>query len=209
MAEGRSKTWEELHQEGMGPTQEAFLELVERTQHTLHYCPQVIWGNLQTPDYVRAMLRLVVDFLEVPDDIEAGVRARTARAELIGKGDRTYHVLLGQDALRTNIGGPEVMRGQLTRLLEAFDLPGLKLGIIPDRAERYVFPGNSFGIFDGVRVEIELFGDSPTLTDEKQVAAYQKAFRLLERSAVYGAEAKAIVSAELNALGDPDRGWGP
>ena len=144
MSTGPSKPWSELHQEGMGPTQEAFLDLVRQTKDSQHYCQNIIWGNLQTPEYVRAILRLVVDFHGFPDDIEAGVTARTARAELIGTDDRTYHVLLGQSALRSNIGGTAVMRGQLDRLLDSFDLPGLTLGVIPDRAHLDIYPGNSF-----------------------------------------------------------------
>ncbi|MBT2396234.1 DUF5753 domain-containing protein [Streptomyces sp. ISL-100] len=184
----------------MGPTQEAFLELVRQTKDTKQYCQYIIWGNLQTPEYVRAVLRLVVDFHSFPDDIEDGVTARTARAALIGTGGRTYHVLLGESALRRNIGGVTVMRGQLNRLLEAFDLPGLKLGVIPDRAQLDIYPGNSFGIFDGTRVEIENFADSPTSTDPEQVATYGRAFELLARGAVYGGEASAMVQSELRAL---------
>ncbi|MFD6436109.1 DUF5753 domain-containing protein [Streptomyces venezuelae] len=201
--EGNARTWDELHQEGMGPTQEAFLDLVKETKETKHYCPDVIWGSLQTPEYVRAMLTLVVDFLETPRDIEAGVKARTSRAELFGKDERTYKTLLGEQALRCNIGGSDVMRGQLSRVLESFTLPGVTLGIVPSRARLHVFPGNSFGIFDGKRVEVELFGESPTLTDAAQIQLYQKAFGLLERSAVYGEDAKALVRAELAALGRP------
>jgi hypothetical protein len=197
---GPSKPWSELHQQGMGPTQEAFLDLVRQTKNSQHYCPNVIWGNLQTPDYVRAMLSLVVDFHGFPDDIEAGVTARTARADLIGTGDRTYHVLLGESALRRNIGGSAVMRGQLERLRDSFDLPGLKLGVIPDRAQLDIYPGNSFSIFDGERLELENFGDSPTHTDHQQITTYQRAFELLARGAVYGDEARTLVQTELGVL---------
>ncbi|MEB8337346.1 DUF5753 domain-containing protein [Streptomyces endophyticus] len=196
-----TKTWDELHQEGMGPTQEAFLDLVRQTREAKHYCPDVVWGNLQTPDYVRAMLTLVVEYMEIPRDIEAGVRARTARAELFGKDGRTYHTLLGEQALRSNIGGADVMRGQLHHILDSFTIPGVTLGIIPSRAELHVFPGNSFGIFDRKRVEVELFGQSPTHTEKDQVERYERAFNLLKRSAVYGEDAKAVVRAELDALG--------
>ncbi|MEU5772455.1 DUF5753 domain-containing protein [Streptomyces venezuelae] len=198
---GSAKTWDELHREGMGPTQQAFLDLVRETKETKHYCPDVIWGSLQTPEYVRAMLTLVADFLDTPRGIEAGVEARTARAELFGKDGRTYKALLGEQALRCNIGGSSVMRGQLNRVLESFALPGVSLGIIPSRARLHVFPGNSFGIYDGQRVEVELFGEAPTLTDDAQVRIYEKAFGLLERSAVYGEEAKTLVGTELAALG--------
>ncbi|WP_327223332.1 DUF5753 domain-containing protein [Streptomyces platensis] len=57
-----------------------------------------------------------------------------ARAQYVGPEDRTFHILLGEQALNTHLGGPEVMRGQLRRLLDAMDLPGLSLGIIPARA---------------------------------------------------------------------------
>ncbi|MEV3855520.1 DUF5753 domain-containing protein [Streptomyces sp. NPDC050095] len=195
-----TKPWDELHQQGMGPTQEAFLDLVRQSRETKHYCPDVIWGNLQTPEYVRAMLTLVVDYLGTPRDIEAGVQARTARAQLFGRDGRTYHTLLGEQALRSNIGGTDVMRNQVRRVLDSFDLPGVTLGLIPSRAQLQVFPGNSFGIFDGKRVEIELFGQSPTHTAEDQIQRYERAFTLLEHSAVYGEEAKAIVRAELAYL---------
>ncbi|MER6050598.1 DUF5753 domain-containing protein [Streptomyces sp. NPDC001793] len=201
---GESNEWDTLLQQGMGPTQQAFLDLVRRTKDTKHYCANVIWGDVQTPDYVRAMLRLVVDFHGTPDDIEAGVEGRIARARLIGQEGRTYHVVLDQEALRTNIGGSDVMRAQLVRLLESFDLPGLKLGVIPDRAERYVYPGHSFGIFDGKRVEIELYGECPTRTDQQEIDAYERAFSLLERSAVYGDVAKALIREELAVLGAPE-----
>ncbi|WP_411121589.1 DUF5753 domain-containing protein [Streptomyces sp. x-19] len=196
--------WDDLLRHGVGPTQQAFLDLVRSTKDTKNYCANVIWGNLQTPDYVRAMLRLVADFHGTPGDIEAGVQGRTARAELIGAEGRTYHVILAQAALRTNIGGREVMRGQLVRLLESYELPGLKLGVIPDRAEQHVYPGHSFGIFDGKRVEIELYGGAPTHTEPDQVRVYEEAFRRLERSAVYGDAAKALIRREMAALEGPE-----
>ncbi|MFG2875671.1 hypothetical protein ACGFYU_11810 [Streptomyces sp. NPDC048337] len=58
------------------------------------------------------MLRLVVDFYGTPDDMEAGVAARTARAQYVGQEGRTFHILLGGQALYTNLGGPEVRRSE-------------------------------------------------------------------------------------------------
>ncbi|MEU6026965.1 Scr1 family TA system antitoxin-like transcriptional regulator [Streptomyces tauricus] len=80
------------------------------------------------------MLRLFVHFHRTPDDIEAGVAACRARAQYVGQEDRIFPILLGEQALNTHLGGPEVMRGQLRRLLDAMDLPGLSPGIIPARA---------------------------------------------------------------------------
>ncbi|MEU6991619.1 DUF5753 domain-containing protein [Streptomyces sp. NPDC046465] len=194
------KTWDKARQEGTGPVQDAFLELVRRTQHSHHYCPNIIWGNLQTADYARAVFQRVVDFHETLDDVEEGVVRRTSRAQFLGQGERTYHTLLGEQALRTNLGGAEVMRGQLKRLIGALDVPGLRLGIIPARAELALYPGHAFSIFDGRRVEVENFSAGLTITDEDEVHAYERAFRLLEQSAVYGREARALMETELHAV---------
>jgi hypothetical protein len=192
--------WDELLHEGTGPVQDEFLELVRRTRDSRHYCDNIVWGNLQTADYARAVFRRVVDFHEIPDDVEAGVTRRTARAQFIGRGGRTYHTLLFEQALRTNLGGPEVMRGQLTHLLSALELPGVKLGIIPARAELAVYPGHSFSIFDGLQVEVETFSAGLSITDKDEVSVYEKAFALLERSAVYGREARSLIDTELSAI---------
>lgn len=63
--------WNGLLQQGTGPVQQSFLDLVRNTRDYVGYHPDVVWGNLQTPQYAAAMLRLVIGFHEIPDDIEA------------------------------------------------------------------------------------------------------------------------------------------
>ncbi|WP_245974636.1 Scr1 family TA system antitoxin-like transcriptional regulator [Thermomonospora umbrina] len=53
------------------------------------------------------------------------------RQQYLYRGDRRYNVLLGEQALYTDLGGPDVLRGQLDRLLAVVSLPRLSLGIIP------------------------------------------------------------------------------
>lgn len=193
-----AESWDSLLRQGTGPVQESFLDLVRETRHYVGYSPTVIWGNLQTPQYAEAMLRLVIDFHGTPDDIQAGVAARTARAQYIGQEGRTYHVLLGEQALLTNIGGSEVMRGQLRRLAEAVELPGLRLGIIPARARLLVYPGDGFSVFDDRRVEVEGFRGGETITDPARVAHFRRAFDRLQPSAVYGPAALDLIEDTLH-----------
>ncbi|MEV0640179.1 DUF5753 domain-containing protein [Streptomyces sp. NPDC050619] len=192
--------WDELLHAGTGPVQDEFLELVRRTRDSRHYCNNIVWGNLQTADYARAVFQRVIDFHEIPDDVEAGVVRRTARAQFIGQDGRTYHTLLSEQALRTNLGGTGVMRGQLAHLLAALELPGLQLGVIPARAELALYPGHSFSIFDGAQVGVETFSAGLNVTAEDEVAVYEKAFAMLERSAVYGQEARSLIETELHAI---------
>ncbi|MFD7026643.1 DUF5753 domain-containing protein [Streptomyces sp. NPDC059917] len=186
--------WDDLLRTGTGPVQQTFLDLVRATRDYEGYSPDLVSGLLQTPGYAAAVLRLVVDFYGTPDDVEAGVAARTARARYIGRDGRTFHILLGEQALYTHLGGPEVMRGQLRRLLDATDLPGLSLGIVPARARLLVHPGGGFSIFDDRRVEVEGYRGAETITDEGRVSPFRKAFALLRPSAVYGPAARDLIA---------------
>lgn len=192
-------SWDDLLRSGTGPVQQSFLDLVANTHDYFGYHPDIVWGNLQTPEYATAMLRLVVDFHGIPDDIEAGVAARTARAQYIGQEGRTYHVLLGAQALLTNIGGAEVMRGQLRHLRDATRLPGLTLGIIPAGARLRVYPGDGFSVFDNRRVEVEGYRGAETITDPERLEVFRKAFDLLQPSASYGQEARNLIESALAA----------
>ncbi|MFC8824718.1 DUF5753 domain-containing protein [Streptomyces sp. NPDC057137] len=189
--------WTDLLQQGTGPVQQSFLDLVKNTREYVGYHPNVIWGDLQTPQYAEAMLRLVVGFHEIPDDIEAGVAARTARAQYIGQNGRSYHVLLGEQALLTNIGGADVMRGQLQHLLKATALPGLTLGIVPARAPLRIYPGDGFSLFDDHRAEVEGYRGAETITDPARLQVFRKAFALLQPSAVYGQDALDLIKATI------------
>ncbi|WP_404868489.1 DUF5753 domain-containing protein [Kitasatospora griseola] len=188
--------WPALLKQGTGPTQAAFRTLVAQTHHYRGYSPDLIWGNLQTRDYATEVLRLVVDLHEIPRDIEAGAAERVARAQYLGRDGRTYHVLLGEQALLTGIGGAAVMRPQLEHLLDALSVPGLVLGVIPARARLAVYPGDGFGIFDNNRVEVEGYRGGETITDHR-VPLFHRAHARLAESAVYGDDARALITAAL------------
>ncbi|MFI9332114.1 DUF5753 domain-containing protein [Kitasatospora sp. NPDC052868] len=191
--------WSSLLRRGTGPVQAAFRKLVEQTRHYHGFSPDLVWGNLQTRAYAEEVLRLVVDLHGIPRDIEAGAAERVARAQYIGQDGRTYHVLLGEQALLTGIGGPEVLRPQLEHLLDALSWPGLTLGVIPARARLTVYPGDGFGIFDGSRVEVEGYRGGETITDQR-VPLFHRAFDRLHESAAYGNDAHTLISSALRSL---------
>ncbi|NED88233.1 XRE family transcriptional regulator, partial [Streptomyces sp. SID11233] len=57
---------------------------------------------------------------------------RLARQALMRKRTTTlYSFLVYEAALRTNIGGPEVMRAQLFHMLESSQLPHVTLQVLP------------------------------------------------------------------------------
>ena len=192
--------WRRTLQTGVKVRQQRSSSLYRKTKVFRVYHPTVVWGTLQTAEYAAAAFRQVVDFFEIPDDIDAGVAARMERQQFLYRGDRRYNVILGEQALHTNIGGPDVMRGQLDRLLASISLPRLNLGIIPMRSLYHVWPGSAFVMFDDRMVMVETYSAELTITQPRELALYAKAFVLLHRSAVYGRPARGLIAKALADL---------
>jgi hypothetical protein len=145
------------------------------------------------------MLHQVADFFEIPDDVDRGVAARMERQQFLYKGERKFHVILGEQALYTNLGGPEVLRGQLDRLLAVMTLPRLSLGIIP-RTALQLWPQNGFIMFDDRTVMVETYSAELTVTQPREIALYAKAFAMLQRSAVHGQGVRELISRALDEV---------
>lgn len=193
--------WRRTLKTGTKIRQQHSLDLYEQTRVFRVYQPAVVWGTLQTAAYATAILGQVVDFYGIPDDIDRGVAARMERQQYLYEGDRRYNVLLGEQALYTKVGGPDVLRGQLDRLLAVLTLPRLSLGIIPTRAPYQLWPGNSFIMFDERIVMVETYSAELTINQPHEIALYGKAFAALQRSAVYGRPARDLIARALADLG--------
>jgi transcriptional regulator with XRE-family HTH domain len=91
--------------------------------------PLLIPGMLQTEEYARALLREAFDLSGSRIDRQVQVRAR--RQELL---DRDHppqmFFIVGEAALRQNVGGPAVMRRQLERLAEMAAQPNISVQVM-------------------------------------------------------------------------------
>ncbi|MGW6599453.1 helix-turn-helix domain-containing protein [Streptomyces sp. NPDC055036] len=192
--------WRRQLQGGAAPRQERALPVYAKTKVFRVWHPTVVWGTLQTAEYAAETFKQVIDYYEIPDDTESAVAKRLERQQYLYRGDRIFNVLLAEQALYTNFGGPDVMRGQLDRLLAVMTLPRLSLGIVPRRAEMRIWPGNSFSLFDARLVLVETYSAEFSVTQPREIALYAKAFDLLKASAVYGRAARALIRSALDDL---------
>jgi DNA-binding XRE family transcriptional regulator len=95
------------------------------------YEGQFVPGLLQTDDYMRAVVR-GAHLEESSDEVGRRVRLRMARQILLTReGPPRLWAVVDEAALRRPVGGKEVMRGQLERLIEATKLPNVTLQILP------------------------------------------------------------------------------
>ena len=116
-------------------------------------------------------------------------------------GDHRFAVLVEEAVLRYQVGGPDTMAGQLHHLLETMALPSVSLGVIPfEHGGRRMWTLEGFNIFDSERVSVELLSAAVTVTTPGEVELYTKAFSELTAMAVFGTEARALISAAIDAL---------
>jgi transcriptional regulator with XRE-family HTH domain len=181
--------------------QKVSVTLAEQTKLFRAYDPTVIYGMLQTAEYAREIMRYGIKFHQIPDDLDEGVAVRMERQQFLYRGDRRFLVVLGEQALRTNVGGRDTMIGQLDRLLAVTGLPNVSLRIIPARAQMSLAPANAFIIFDERLVMIETYSAELTITQPREISLYLKAFSWLSDSAVQGREAAALILQALDEFG--------
>jgi transcriptional regulator with XRE-family HTH domain len=200
-AEGMYVEWRRLQRSGMKRLQETRVSLYEETRLFRFYCSQFMPWPLQTPGYMRAVLSAFAEFHDAPRDIDEAITARAARSRLLYEGDHRFAILLEESVLHDRIADDGVMAGQLGQLLEGISLPSVSLGVIPSNVRRRLWTMETFSIYDDKRVFIELLSAGVTVTQPREIALYIKGFTELAAHAVFGGEARALITAALRGLG--------
>ncbi|MEV4826949.1 DUF5753 domain-containing protein [Micromonospora sp. NPDC049257] len=139
--------------------------------------PCLVPGLLQTEDYARAVFS--AGGLQRDERVEELLALRMSRQAVLGRDDPPECVfVIDESALRRSIGGPAVMDRQLGRLLEAAELPHVRLHVLPLDAGAHVSLGGGF-------VLAELPGSEQVLcldnTARGQIADHPEWIRLMLR----------------------------
>ncbi|WP_274531148.1 MULTISPECIES: helix-turn-helix domain-containing protein [Micromonospora] len=110
------------------------------------YEVQFVPGLLQTREYARAVV-LLGHGAAGPGEIDRRVALRMQRQQLLHRQNPPQlWAVVDEAALRRPIGGAEVMRGQLTALIEATKSPHIRLQVIPFAAGGHAAAGGAFTI---------------------------------------------------------------
>ena len=194
--------WRRLERPGLRREQESAIPLWEHTRQFRIYSPFLVPGPVQTAPYIRALLTAVRDRRPTPvDDIEEAVQVRVAKQHVTYEGDHRFAIVLEENVLRHQIGGPAVLREQLEHLRSAMSLPSVTLGIIPFAADRSPLrPVEMFFLFDDAEVSVELVSGWLRVTQPSEVEMYADAFRRLSEMAVYGGAARALIGQAIDAI---------
>ncbi|MCA1672857.1 MAG: helix-turn-helix transcriptional regulator, partial [Actinobacteria bacterium] len=107
----------------------------------------VLPGLLQTRDYAEAVIT-AAEWEAGPEQIARWVQLRMDRqAVLHGAEPPRVSVIVDEPALRREVGGSGVLRGQLAHLLACTELPHLDLRVLPASLGSHASPNGGFLVF--------------------------------------------------------------
>ncbi|MBD0837337.1 Scr1 family TA system antitoxin-like transcriptional regulator [Streptomyces sp. TRM68416] len=118
-------------------------ELEVRAAEICTFQMGMVHGLLQTPAYVRAVLGALDD-----TDLDDRSAVRLARQRIFEKEQPpVFWLVLSEAALRQEIGGPEVMRGQLAHLTSFENNPRINIQVLPYTAGAHAGLTGSFNLY--------------------------------------------------------------
>lgn len=198
--EAHIRSWRRQLATGQRSVQENWEAETARSQVMRAWEESTVTGLLQTADYARAVLTRYAELHGSTTDTEEAVRVRMRRQDWLYTSGHRLRVIMWEAALRALICPPSVLASQLDRLAGAIGMDTVELGIIPLSASVKIPPGNSFCILDDRIVSAEDWHAELWLDDADSIALYSKAWKTLEESAVYGADAHNVINAARRAL---------
>jgi transcriptional regulator with XRE-family HTH domain len=176
-----------------------YVGLEEEVSELRTYHPELILGLLQTEEYIRAVM---MSGITVPsdDELERRVAVRLKRQERItGPNPAKLWMVVHEGALRSAVGGPEVMHRQLMHLIQMSWANNITIQVLPFSAGSH--PGNDgpFEILgfpepeDPGIVYLQNRQGSLYLEDLADVAAYTEVFDHLRARAVSPDESRVLI----------------
>jgi transcriptional regulator with XRE-family HTH domain len=125
---------------------ETYVGLEQAASVIRSYQVQFVPGLLQTDDYARAVIRLGhPDISDSEIDMRANLRTARQKILTMSEGPKIWAVV-DEAALRRPVGGTQVMRAQVQRLIDLTELPNVTLQVVSFEAGGHAAAGGPFTI---------------------------------------------------------------
>jgi hypothetical protein len=201
--EGKQRGWWSKYADTLAGPYATFIGFEAEASEVLTYEAICVPGLLQTEDYARALFMAGIPVLS-RDVIERRLEVRMERQRLLtGSNPLRVCAILDESLLLRQIGGPDVMCGQLKHLAELSRIPNITIQIEPYSAGTHPGMVGSFTVVrfplpedpDIVYVESiagDIFGDS------EDALWYRDIFDHLRANALSPAESRQRIEQALD-----------
>ena len=192
--------WQRVLRAGMLPHQIELSETDQQTKLYRSFEPGVVPGLLQTPEYARARFSQGATDHQVPNDTNDAVAKRMQRQEMLYRPDKQFHFVITEATLRYRLCPPDILLGQLDRLVSLTSLRNVRLGVIGYEKQYVADPRHGFMIYDDELVRVETYSAELNLRQAHEIALYVSTFEKLAAVSDYGATARAIINRAIADL---------
>jgi Domain of unknown function (DUF5753)/Helix-turn-helix domain len=199
--QSRQRAWWEAYGDVLPDAYETYIGFEAEATAIFNYEAQIVPGLLQTPQYARAVI--AADGVYDDEDVVAQrVQVRLARQAVLTRvPPPRLAVVLDEAALRRAIGGPEVMRHQLSRLVETAELSMVTIQVLPFAAGAHRALAGSF-----IVLELGDDSDHPLVYSEgmtggvfrsrpDELRSYLMSFEALRATALSPKDSSAFIAA--------------
>jgi transcriptional regulator with XRE-family HTH domain len=126
--QAKERGWWQAYTAVMPESFQAYVGLEAEASLIREYAAELVPGLLQTEDYYREFLSTA----PADTDTARKIEVRTTRQQRLTGDDRPqYWAVLNEAVIRRTVGGPEIMRTQLARILELAALQGVTIQVLP------------------------------------------------------------------------------
>ncbi|MGH3479072.1 MAG: helix-turn-helix domain-containing protein [Pseudonocardiaceae bacterium] len=163
----------------------------------------VVPGLLQTEDYARALLNTLSTADEDATDRHVKLRMRRQRRLYTDEDPLLVHMVIDEAVLYRSVGGKQVMRGQLKRLLDDAQRPNITVQVLPFSIGAHRAVDGSFVVLafpdsdDNDLVYIEGHLGDLYLEKERDVQVYEQMFDVLVDTCMSSEQSARLVTRIL------------
>ncbi len=188
----RKRGWWEKQDEGVAVPKwfSLYLGLEQGASEIYAWETQLIPGLLQTKDYAHAVIGSATAE-QSTEEIEKLVNVRLARQSILAGNEAIrFWAVLDETALRREVGGREVMREQIERILTVSSYPRVTVQVLPQPSGIHEGMLGSFSILgfpapsDPGAIYIEYRTGAVYLEQPSEIKAHQIAFEHLRIAAL-------------------------
>jgi transcriptional regulator with XRE-family HTH domain len=198
--EGQYIEFRRIFRAGQRANQEAIAEIEDDSETIRNFESVFVPGLLQTPEYARYRLAENLDDIGATNDVDDAVAARMQRQQILYHSGKRFHFVITEAVLRYRLCPPDVLAGQLDRLVTLSTLTTIRFGVLPFEQPLPVAPVHGFYVYDQRLVLIEHLTAELRLTQPSETSTYIRLFDRLADAARYGAGARVLVTRALADL---------
>jgi transcriptional regulator with XRE-family HTH domain len=205
--EGHRKGWWSVYDDVLPTGFGIYVGLEAEAAGLRSFEGEAVMGLFQTPDYARAILR-EVQVRDTDEQVERLVDLRMKRQEVLDRNPPLdVWMILDEAVIRRTIGGPEVMRDQLARLVEASKKPNVTLQVLPFSTGSHAGLRGPFSILefperaDPDVAYVESVAGIIYLEKEREVRTAAEAFDRLRAAALSPGQSTDLIIEAAKDLG--------